>query len=85
MHGFLRMYWAKKILEWTATPAEALRIAIFLNDKCAYAKPMGWATPRGVESCNAARHTADSTADNMPRINKLYHRQVRPRRSGRTT
>ena len=35
MHGFLRMYWAKKILEWTATPAEALRIAIFLNDKCA--------------------------------------------------
>ena len=36
-------------------------------------------------SCRAARHTADSTADNMPRINKLYHRQVRPRRSGRTT
>ncbi len=34
MHGFLRMYWAKKILEWTHTPAEALRIAIFLNDKC---------------------------------------------------
>ena len=20
MHGFLRMYWAKKILEWTASP-----------------------------------------------------------------
>jgi hypothetical protein len=70
MHGFLRMYWAKKILEWTATPAEALRIAIFLNDKCAYAyaKPMGWATPRGVESIMPrVRHTADSTADNMPR------------------
>ena len=32
MHGFLRMYWAKKILEWTSTPAEALRIAQKLND-----------------------------------------------------
>ena len=33
MHGFLRMYWAKKILEWTKTPAEALETAIYLNDK----------------------------------------------------
>jgi deoxyribodipyrimidine photo-lyase len=33
MHGFLRMYWAKKILEWTQTPAEALKFAIYLNDK----------------------------------------------------
>jgi deoxyribodipyrimidine photo-lyase len=33
MHGYLRMYWAKKILEWAETPEEALRIAIFLNDK----------------------------------------------------
>ena len=33
MHGYLRMYWAKKILEWTETPQEALRIAFFLNDK----------------------------------------------------
>ena len=33
MHGFLRMYWAKKILEWTPSPEEALRIAIYLNDK----------------------------------------------------
>ena len=24
MHGFLRMYWAKKILEWTASPETAL-------------------------------------------------------------
>uniref|UniRef100_T1H1K4 Cryptochrome/DNA photolyase FAD-binding domain-containing protein n=1 Tax=Megaselia scalaris TaxID=36166 RepID=T1H1K4_MEGSC len=24
MHGFLRMYWAKKILEWTSSPEEAL-------------------------------------------------------------
>jgi deoxyribodipyrimidine photo-lyase len=33
MHGFMRMYWAKKILEWTASPEDAMEIAIFLNDK----------------------------------------------------
>jgi deoxyribodipyrimidine photo-lyase len=33
MHGFLRMYWAKKILEWTPSPEEALQVAIWLNDK----------------------------------------------------
>jgi deoxyribodipyrimidine photo-lyase len=33
MHGFMRMYWAKKILEWTESPEQALEFAIFLNDK----------------------------------------------------
>ena len=33
MHGYLRMYWAKKILEWTPSPEEALKIAIALNDR----------------------------------------------------
>jgi len=33
MHGYLRMYWAKKILEWTGKAAEAMRIAIRLNDR----------------------------------------------------
>ena len=33
MHGYLRMYWAKKILEWTVTPEEAMSIAITLNDR----------------------------------------------------
>ncbi|XP_066476889.1 deoxyribodipyrimidine photo-lyase-like [Tiliqua scincoides] len=33
MHGFLRMYWAKKILEWTSSPDEALKFAIYLNDR----------------------------------------------------
>lgn len=33
MHGYLRMYWAKKILEWTPSPEDALNTAIFLNDK----------------------------------------------------
>ncbi|XP_019057660.1 PREDICTED: deoxyribodipyrimidine photo-lyase isoform X2 [Tarenaya hassleriana] len=37
MHGFMRMYWAKKILEWTRGPEEALSISIYLNDKiCMY-------------------------------------------------
>lgn len=33
MHGYLRMYWAKKILEWSSTPEAALQAAILLNDK----------------------------------------------------
>lgn len=33
MHGFMRMYWAKKILEWTPSPEEALRVTIALNDR----------------------------------------------------
>jgi deoxyribodipyrimidine photo-lyase len=33
MHGYMRMYWAKKILEWTRDPASALQIAITLNDR----------------------------------------------------
>ena len=33
MHGFLRMYWAKKILEWTSSASEAIRVGILLNDK----------------------------------------------------
>lgn len=33
MHNCMRMYWAKKILEWTRTPAEAYRTAVYLNDK----------------------------------------------------
>ena len=33
MHGYMRMYWAKKILEWTKSPEEAMKIAIYLNDK----------------------------------------------------
>ena len=32
-HGFLRMYWAKKILEWTESPQQALEFSNMLNDK----------------------------------------------------
>jgi deoxyribodipyrimidine photo-lyase len=33
LHGYLRMYWAKKILEWSASPEEAMTMAIRLNDR----------------------------------------------------
>jgi len=33
MHNYLRMYWAKKILEWTPNVATAVRFAVHLNDK----------------------------------------------------
>jgi deoxyribodipyrimidine photo-lyase len=33
MHNYMRMYWGKKILEWSRTPADAYRTAVALNDK----------------------------------------------------
>jgi deoxyribodipyrimidine photo-lyase len=33
MHGYMRMYWAKKILEWSRNPEEAFHIAVSLNDR----------------------------------------------------
>jgi deoxyribodipyrimidine photo-lyase len=33
MHGYMRMYWGKKILEWCRKPEEAFRIALYLNNK----------------------------------------------------
>ncbi len=35
IHGYMRMYWAKKILEWTPNTKEAFRVAVYLNDKYA--------------------------------------------------
>jgi deoxyribodipyrimidine photo-lyase len=33
MHGYMRMYWGKKILEWSRTPQDAFDIALHLNNK----------------------------------------------------
>jgi deoxyribodipyrimidine photo-lyase len=33
MHNYMRMYWAKKILEWSPSAAQAFEVAVFLNDK----------------------------------------------------
>ena len=33
MHSYMRMYWAKKILEWAPDPARAFEWAVTLNDR----------------------------------------------------
>jgi deoxyribodipyrimidine photo-lyase len=33
MHNYMRMYWAKKILEWSPSPQVAYQTAVYLNDK----------------------------------------------------
>ncbi|MHC4737379.1 MAG: deoxyribodipyrimidine photo-lyase [Planctomycetota bacterium] len=33
MHGYMRMYWGKKILEWSKRPKEGFKIALYLNNK----------------------------------------------------
>ena len=33
MQGYMRMYWGKKILEWSASPEEAYRTALSLNNR----------------------------------------------------
>lgn len=33
IHGYMRMYWAKKMLEWSSSPETALKDCIYLNDK----------------------------------------------------
>ncbi|MHC5083621.1 MAG: deoxyribodipyrimidine photo-lyase [Planctomycetota bacterium] len=33
MHNYMRMYWGKKILEWTKSPKDAFYFALYLNNK----------------------------------------------------
>ena len=33
MHGYMRMYWAKKILEWSPTPEQAFATTLALNNR----------------------------------------------------
>jgi deoxyribodipyrimidine photo-lyase len=33
MHNYMRMYWGKKILEWSNTPERAYRTTLYLNNK----------------------------------------------------
>ena len=33
MHGYMRMYWGKKILEWSKTPRTGFKTALYLNNK----------------------------------------------------
>jgi deoxyribodipyrimidine photo-lyase len=45
MHNYMRMYWGKKILEWTPDPQAAFALTLYLNNKyflCGR-DPNGWA------------------------------------------
>jgi deoxyribodipyrimidine photo-lyase len=33
MHGYMRMYWGKRLIEWSRRPEEAFRTALYLNNK----------------------------------------------------
>ncbi len=33
MHNYMRMYWGKKILEWSRSPQQAFKTALYLNNK----------------------------------------------------
>jgi deoxyribodipyrimidine photo-lyase len=33
MHGYMRMYWGKKILEWSESPTQAYATALYLNNR----------------------------------------------------
>jgi deoxyribodipyrimidine photo-lyase len=35
IHGYYRMYWGKKIIEWTGSHAEALRVMVSIHDRYA--------------------------------------------------
>nr|CBI63255.1 deoxyribodipyrimidine photolyase 1 [Hyaloperonospora arabidopsidis] len=39
MHGYMRMYWGKKLLEWTRSPEEGFHAALVLNNKYALDAP----------------------------------------------
>lgn len=55
MHGWMRMYWGKKILEWSPNPEEAMHKALFLNDRYSLdgRDPNGYA---GIAWCIGAIH-----------------------------
>ncbi len=33
MHGYMRMYWGKKVIEWSSSPEEAFQRCLYLNNK----------------------------------------------------
>ncbi|MGD8770580.1 MAG: hypothetical protein PVJ06_11115 [Desulfobacterales bacterium] len=33
MHNYMRMYWGKKILEWSSSPERAFRNTLAMNNK----------------------------------------------------
>ena len=47
LHGFMRMYWAKKILEWTESAEQALEFSLIFNDRYS----LDGADPNGFVGC----------------------------------
>ena len=64
MHNYLRMYWAKKILEWTPDPETAFAIASRLNEPLRDGRPRSQRLHRGrLGDRRQARPTLGRTAD----------------------
>ena len=63
MHGYMRMYWCKKILEWSPDPGEAQARALRLNDSLGLdgRDPNGYAG-RGLEHRRGPRQALGRTA-----------------------
>ena len=58
MHNYMRMYWGKKILEWSPTPEEALRDGardLTTSISSTAATPMPSPTSAGSSACTIAR------------------------------
>jgi deoxyribodipyrimidine photo-lyase len=76
MHNYLRMYWAKKILEWAPDPAAAFEWAVTLNDRYELdgRDPNGYA---GIAWAIVGRH-------DRPWFNRPVFGLVRPMTAGST-
>ena len=70
MHGYLRMYWAKKILEWSPTPTEAFDCRT-LNDRYELEAATPTATP-GSPGRSSASTTAPGAGAADLRKDPLY-------------
>jgi len=70
MHNYLRMYWAKKILEWSPSASEAYQRAVLLNDRYELdgRDPNGYA---GIAWAIAGKH--DRAWSNRPVYGKIRY------------
>jgi deoxyribodipyrimidine photo-lyase len=71
MHGYMRMYWAKRLLDWTPSPAAAYRAAVLLNDRWELdgRDPNGYAGSRGPSAASTivrGRRNAGCSASSVP-------------------
>jgi deoxyribodipyrimidine photo-lyase len=63
LHGYVRAYWAKRLLEWSVTPASALAVCSKLNDRWA----LDGSCPAAVAGvARAVLGVHDSACDDQP-------------------